>query len=224
MSTRNPSDFVLPPTEREETVAFLLSLRSRGIRDIAVLRAMEKVPRDLFAPRRFADLARADISLPLPCGQTMTSPAQIAVMLRSLGVEPQHRILEVGTGSGYVAAVLGHLGREVISVERMRTLAIAAVERIARLGLGHLMLEQADGLAVGTAFGHFDRILLNGSVDQVPPQLVDALSDGGRLVVARRGPDGVRMLRIARQGDATEEEIGEPLRLPPLVPGLAEAL
>ncbi|GGC69373.1 protein-L-isoaspartate O-methyltransferase [Chelatococcus reniformis] len=219
-----PGALDLPSSQREETAAFLLSLRSKGIRDIAVLRAMEKVPRDLFAPRRFADLARADIALPLPCGQTMTAPAQIAVMLRSLGVEPHHRVLEVGTGSGYVAAVLGHLGGEVISLERMRTLAIAAVERIATLGMGNLMLEQADGLAAGTAFGRFDRILLNGSVEQVPPQLIAALAEGGRLVVAQRGVVGVRMLCVMCHGAANEEQLGEPLRLPPLVPGLAEAL
>jgi protein-L-isoaspartate(D-aspartate) O-methyltransferase len=209
---------------REETVAFLLSLRSRGIRDIAILRAMEKVPRDLFAPRRFADLARADVSLPLPCGQTMTAPAQIAVMLRSLGVEPHHRILEIGTGSGYVAAVLAQLGRTVLSLERLRTLAIAAVERMTTLSVDNVTLEQADGLSVGTAFGRFDRILMNGTVETLPDRLIDALTDEGRLVTAMRSEAGVHLVRVTRVGEEIVEERGETLRLPPLVPGLAAAL
>ena len=95
---------------RQETAAFLLNLRSRGIRDVAILRAMELAPRDMFAPRRFADLARSDVALPLPCGQTMTSPMQLALMLRELAVSRQHRVLEIGAGSGYLTAVL-EIGR-----------------------------------------------------------------------------------------------------------------
>ena len=91
--------------------SFVLSLRAKGIRDTALLRAMELVPREVFAPRRFTDLARTDVALPLPCGQTMTGPATVAAMLLALGVQAGQRVLEVGTGSGYVTALLAGSGR-----------------------------------------------------------------------------------------------------------------
>ncbi|MBX3537834.1 MAG: protein-L-isoaspartate O-methyltransferase [Chelatococcus sp.] len=222
-----------PASGAEETVAFLLSLRARGIRDTTLLRAMEMVPRDLFAPRRFSDLARADVSLPLPCGQTMTAPATIATMLLSLGVERQHRVLEVGTGSGYVAAVLGHLGRVVVSTERFRTLALAATERIATLDLDNVAIMAADGLAIGEAgdsededLGPFDRILLNGTLDAPPPPSLTArLAPGGRLVGARTTDGRQQLLRMTRAADgALTEELGAAIRLPPLAHGVAKAL
>lgn len=213
------------PSEAEETVAFLMSLRAKGIGDTNVLRAMETVPRDRFAPRRFADLARADVSLPLPCGQTMTAPGTIAAMLVALGVEPNHRVLEIGTGSGYVTAVLARLARDVLSVERLRTLALAAGERLSALGLSNARIAVGDGLVMGRELGAFHRILVNGTVERLPPSLVSALAAGGSLVVAKR-VDGIpRLLRVTRTGDAAfAEESRESLRLPPLVAGVAKAL
>lgn len=212
-------------TGREETAAFLLNLRSRGVRDIGILRAMELASRDMFAPRRFADLARSDVALPLPCGQTMTSPMQLAVMLRELAVGPRDRVLEIGSGSGYLTAVLAHLGAEVVSLERMRTLAIAAASRIARLGLDHVTVDVGDGLAVDVAtWGRFDRIILNGSLTNAPSTLVDTLNDGGRLVGAMITPQGPRLVRVDRNADTFPEHVGGPLRLPPLQAGVARAL
>lgn len=220
-----PHDGAGPTTGAEETVAFLLSLRARGIRNTSVLRAMEMVPRDLFAPRRFADLARADVSLPLPCGQTMTAPTVIATMLVALAVEPQHRVLEVGTGSGYVAAVLGRLGREVVSVERFRTLALSASERVDALGLDRVRIMPGDGLAMDVRSGAFDRVLLNGTVPSVPANLTEALQPGGRLVYARV-IDGVSCLvRIDRDAEgACTEQVLSGVRLPPLAAGIARSL
>ncbi|MFC0283254.1 protein-L-isoaspartate O-methyltransferase [Camelimonas abortus] len=210
---------------REETAAFLLALRSRGVRDTAILRAMELAPREMFAPRGFADLARADVSLPLPCGQTMTSPVQLAVMLGELAVTRAHRVLEVGSGSGYLTAVLAHLAGEVVSLERLRTLGIAAASRIARLGLDNARVEIADGLAGDAGrWGRFDRIILNGALEHAPPALVAALNDGGRMVGAILTPPGPRLVCVERRGDAFPERLGGPLRLPPLQPGLAQAL
>lgn len=212
-------------SEAEEKVAFLLSLRAKGIRDTSVLRAMEMVPRDMFAPRRFADLARSDVSLPLPCGQTMTAPATIAAMLVALGVEPQHRVLEVGTGSGYVAAVLGRIAKDMLSVERFRTLALAATERVGALNMGHVRIATGDGLAIGRELGSFDRILLNGTVEAVPPGLIAALGKGGRLVAARIAEKRPRLVVVTRTDeDQPREELREILRLPPLVTGTAKAL
>jgi hypothetical protein len=123
-----------PASDGERTVAFLLSLRAQGVRDLTVLRAMERVSRERFAPSRFADLARQDVSVPLPCGQTMTAPHTVASLLTALEMQPSARVLEVGTGSGYVSTLLAAMGGEVVSLERYRTLALAAHERVAGTG------------------------------------------------------------------------------------------
>lgn len=235
-----------PARGAEETVAFLLGLRERGIRDTALLRAMELAPRDLFAPRRFSDLARADISLPLSCGQTMTAPSIIARMLVALQVEPGHRVFEVGAGSGYVSAVLARLAGEVISTERYRTLALAAAERLATLGLDNVLVLPADGLTGEAATGRpFDRILLNGTVDgEFPPALLHALGAEGVLVGARMIDGEPRLVRVTRREPEEGAEAGEPshgdsdppaggtlrhedlgaIRLPPLAKGVARVL
>src|SRR4051812_10872315 len=114
-----------------EAAAFILALRPRGVRNTAVLGAMERARRELFAPRRFADLARTDVALPLPCGQTMTAPSVVAAMLSALAPEGG-RALEIGTGSGWVTAVLARSGCRVCTVERYATLAESAAGRFAR--------------------------------------------------------------------------------------------
>lgn len=228
-----------PAKAAEETVAFLLSLRERGISDTALLRAMELAPRDLFAPRRFSDLARADISLPLPCGQTMTAPGVIARMLLALKVMPGQRVFEVGAGSGYVSAVLARLAGEVISTERYRTLALAAAERLATLDLHNVLVLPADGLAAEAVVGRrFERILLNGAIEAAfPPALLAALAPDGVLVGARVIDGEPRLVRVTRraaeadesgaEGEAEEtfrhEDLGA-IRLPPLAHGVAKVL
>src|SRR5918995_16366 len=160
--------------------SFILSLRAKGIRDTALLRAMELVPRDVFAPRRFTDLARTDVALPLPCGQTMTGPATVAAMLLVLGVQPGQRVLEVGTGSGYVTALLARLGADVTSVERFNTLAAAAAQHLDIVEASKVRLEVGDGLATRVR-DRFDRVLLNGACLEVPEALTPLLGPGGRL-------------------------------------------
>src|SRR5262245_17222137 len=113
---------------------FLLGLRRRGIGDAAVLRAMDEVPRERFVEPDFTDTAYADQALPIACGQTISQPYVVAYMTEQLEVRPEHRVLEVGTGSGYQAAVLARLAKEVITVERYRTLADTARQRLATLG------------------------------------------------------------------------------------------
>lgn len=219
----------------EQTVAFLLALRAQGVRDTAVLRAMERVPRARFAPGRFADLARTDVSVPLPCGQTMTAPMTVAGMLTALQVKPDARVLEVGTGSGYVTALLAEMGADVVSLERYRTLALAANERLAGLKLQRTDLRQpdlrqpdlrhGDGLAPGRLLGKFDRILVNGVVANLPEMLLARLAPGGRLVGALR-VDGLarRVIATADEAGMIDNSLGGPVRLPPLVPGIAHSL
>jgi protein-L-isoaspartate(D-aspartate) O-methyltransferase len=218
------------PEERAEAAAvgaasFVLALRSRGIGDVRILRAMELVPREVFAPRRFADLARTDVSLPLPCGQTMTAPGTVASLLVLLAVREGHRILEIGTGSGYVTALLAQLGAEVVSVERFGTLTQAASEHLRVAGApARIRLETGDGLAQRPR-ERFDRILLNGSVPAVPEPVLNLLGPGGRLVGALATEGGTRVVRADRDGEgALRQELLAPVRLAALIPGVARSL
>src|ERR1700676_298330 len=113
---------------------FMLTLRQRGIGDAAVLRAMDEVPREYFVEGKFLDAAYADRAMPIACGQTISQPYVVAYMTEQLALRPHHRVLEIGTGSGYQAAVLSRLAREVVSIERYRTLANVARERLKTLG------------------------------------------------------------------------------------------
>lgn len=208
-----------------ETAAFLMDLRARGVRDLAVLRAMEGVPRTLFAPARCADLARADVSLPIPCGQTMLAPSHVALLLAALAPKPGQRVLEIGTGSGYVTALLARLAGEVVSLERYRGLAIAAAERLGALALTHVAVMHRDGLADLADLGAFDRILLTGSVASLPPGLLTALGPEGILVAAVRMEEGGCLVSVRRsETGAFQETRGAALRLPPLAEGLGGVL
>ncbi|MEN5084806.1 methyltransferase domain-containing protein [Bosea sp. TWI1241] len=211
--------------ESERTVAFLLSLRARGVRDLALLRAMERVSREHFAPSRFADLARQDVSVPLACGQTMTAPHTVAALLAALDMQPGVRVLEVGSGSGYVSALLSAMGGQVVSLERYRTLALAAHERLAGSGFGKAVeLRHADGFQPDRTLGRFDRILVNGVVPAIPDALLARLGQGGRLVGALRVEGMTRRVVVTLGENGVDHALGPAIRLPPLAPGLARAL
>jgi protein-L-isoaspartate(D-aspartate) O-methyltransferase len=212
--------------DRIEAAAFVMSLRARGLRDAAVLGVMERVPRELFAPRRFADLARSDIALPLACGQTMTAPGTVATMLVALAPRPGQRVLEIGTGSGYVSALLARLGCRVHTIERYASLAQAAVARFGIAGLTDgITAEVGDGLAPALPEGSFDRILVNGSVSLPCATLTALIGPRGRLVGATVVEGAPRLLRLERAEDGhIEEHLGGPLRLSRLVPGRAASL
>ncbi|WP_245411038.1 protein-L-isoaspartate O-methyltransferase family protein [Microvirga flavescens] len=211
--------------EAVEVGSFILSLRARGIRDTALLRAMELIPRDVFAPRRFADLSRSDVALPLPCGQTMTSPGAVASMVTALGVQEGQRVLEIGTGTGYVTALLARMGAEVHSVERFNTLAESAIQHLKIVELANCArLEIGDGLAQRVR-ERFDRILLNGAVLSIPSTVTSLLGPGGRLVGAVTIEGFPRLVRIDRLEDGQlRQELGAGLRLSPLVTGVAATL
>ena len=211
LSSRSPE----APRAAVEAASFILGLRARGVRDTAVLGAMERVPRELFAPRRFADLARTDIALPLPCGQTMTAPSVVAAMLVALGAEPGHRVLEIGTGSGYATALLARLGCRVVTVERYAPLAEEARARLAVAGtVGSVALETGDGLAPAPSGARFDRILVNGTAPALPPAVTSLLAAGGRLVGAITVDKLPRLLRVERSHQGSlSHEVGAVLRL-----------
>lgn len=209
--------------EATGNAAFVLLLRERGVRDTAVLRAMERVPRERFAPPACRSHARRDIALPLACGQTMTAPTVVAAMLGALDLRPGVRVLEIGTGTGYVTALLVRLGAaHVRSLERYEGLARAARAQLGR-DLDDATVETADGLAPEVVRGSaFDRILVNGSLEALPPHLPTALKPGGRLVAGLWTGRGSRLLTLVRDGAAAFARTeGPALRLGPLTPGRA---
>jgi protein-L-isoaspartate(D-aspartate) O-methyltransferase len=204
---------------------FLLTLRRRGIADQAVLRAMDEVPRERFVSREMAGNAYADHAMPIDCGQTISQPYVVAYMTEQLGVLPHHRVLEVGTGSGYQAAVLSRLAREVLSIERYRTLAEQARGRLRDLGYDNVEVIVGDGLAGVPDRAPFDRILVTAAAEDVPQTLVDQLGEGGVMVLPvgpHNGPQYiVKLTRTA--ADLTRESlIG--VRFVPLLPGQAREL
>src|SRR5499427_7170046 len=158
---------------------FLLTLRRRGIADKAVLRAMDEVPRERFVDPNFMHSAYADQALPIECGQTISQPYVVAYMTAQLAVRPEHRVLEIGTGSGYQAAVLSRLAREVVSIERYRTLADSARERLASLGFTNVEVVSGDGLAGVPDSAPYDRIIVTAAAEHIPQALLDQLAEGG---------------------------------------------
>ena len=214
-----------PGDDKVGRMQFLLALRRRGISDAAVLRAMDEVPREHFVEGAFVDGAYADQALPIACGQTISQPYVVAYMTEQLNVHGDHRVLEVGTGSGYQAAVLSRLAREVISVERYRTLADAARNRLASLGYDNVEVLLADGLAGVTERAPYDRIIVTAAAETIPDALVEELADGGVMVLPlgpHAGPQQLVKLSKGEQGIKQEDLIG--VRFVPLLPGKAREL
>src|SRR5262245_31359556 len=204
---------------------FLLGLRRRGIGDAAVLRAMDEVPRERFVEPNFTDTAYADQALPIACGQTISQPFVVAYMTERLELKPEHRVLEVGTGSGYQAAVLARLAKEVITVERYRTLAESARGRLADLGLGNVKVVVGDGLTGVPEHVPYDRIIVTAAAERIPQPLVDQLADGGVMVLPL-GPhsDAQRLVKLRKSGEELAREELIWVRFVPLLPGRAREL
>ncbi|ARN79726.1 protein-L-isoaspartate O-methyltransferase family protein [Methylocystis bryophila] len=210
--------------EVEQRAALLLQLRRAGVRNVAIMRAIERAPRLLFAPHRFRDLADRDMALPIDCGQSMPSAADLGRRIEALRVTPEHRVLEVGSGSGYAAAVLAQLAREVISLERYASLAAEASARLASAGVMNARVIHADGLEPPAELGAFERIILHVATRDTPAGLVERLALGGVLVFARVGQGQTRSIRLERTGEGVRETDLGPCRLPLAAAGLAARL
>ena len=218
------SDKTLPTAEAR--MEFLLGLRQRGIRDTRVLRALELVPRERFVGEEQIALAFADQALPIDCGQTISQPYVVAAMSEALAMKPEHKVLEIGTGSGYQAAILAHLGKSVVSIERYRTLAEEARARLASLGLANVTVLIGDGAEGAPDYGPFDRIVVTAATPEIPHPLQEQLKPGG-ILLAPLGPrDGVQMLtrfEKTTDGRLIAEELMA-VRFVPLVAGKAASL
>ncbi len=215
-------------TEAEERAQFTLAMRARGINDLDLLRALERAPRALFMPPRFADIAGRDIALPIGCGQTSPPPSVVAAMIAALDLGRSHRVCEIGTGTGYCAALLAQLAKDVISLERFQTLAVEAAARIKAFGLANVAVRWEDGFDFRRSGARFDRVIVHGLIEPPADAFRDLVAPGGVMVAAVAGPERgeQRIVRLAGnpQGVIEAADLGPARGLRPLERGLARAL
>ena len=200
-------------------------LRRRGIRDQSVLNAMAAVPRELFVPERYRKRAYADSALPIGHGQTISQPWIVAAICEALALEGSERVLEVGTGSGYSTAVLAMVAAEVITIERIEELAIAACQLLAELGITNVEVVVADGSAGFPDRAPYEAIAVHATAPSPPSTLIRQLAPGGRLVIPIAS-DGADMLTVFRRlegkldpmtGEGLQRTVIGPCRFVPLV-------
>jgi protein-L-isoaspartate(D-aspartate) O-methyltransferase len=204
----------------QDQIGLIMQLRRRGIRDANVLRAMERVPRELFVDEAFIDHAYQDIALPIECGQTISQPFVVAFMTEKLELSPLHKVLEVGTGSGYQAAVLSYLCRRVYTVERWRELQKAAEQRMAKLKIGNVTTIIGDGWLGWPPQAPFDRIIVTAAALDAPAALLDQLKEGGRMIIPLgETRDSQSLVQIDKTPEVLVETALLPVRFVPLVHG-----
>jgi len=193
-------------------------IEARGVQDARVLEAMRSVPRHEFVPPEHRDRAYADSPLPIAEGQTISQPYVVAAMTEALGLQGGERVLEIGTGSGYQAAVLAELVPEVWSIELLEPLARAAQARLARLGIRNVHVRSGDGYLGWPELAPFDAIIVTAAPEEVPPALVEQLAVSGRMVLPVGPSGGQELLRIVREEDGLRRESLFPVRFVPMVP------
>jgi protein-L-isoaspartate(D-aspartate) O-methyltransferase len=213
------------PQNPPQKMMFQLNLRRRGISDQAVLRTMEDVPRDMFVEPADRGDAYRDMALGIACGQTISQPFVVAYMTEQLGLQKSHRVLEIGTGSGYQAAVLSRLCGHVLTVERYRTLADDARTRLERLGYHNIEVMLGDGFDVPAGAGDFDRIIVTAAMEQIPDVLAERLAPDGILIAPVGPAHGVQTLvRLTRTATGFERKPLVDVRFVPALPGVAREL
>jgi protein-L-isoaspartate(D-aspartate) O-methyltransferase len=208
-----------------EKMRFQLNLRRRGISDQTVLRAMEEIPRDIFVAAADRADAYRDSALAIACGQTISQPFVVAYMTEQLQPQKHHRVLEIGTGSGYQAAILSRLCREVVTIERYRTLADSARLRLEKLGCENVEVMLGDGFDIPAGAGSFDRIMVTAAMEEIPEALTQRLEPGG-VLIAPVGPHQgtqtlVRMIRT--EGGMVRKDLVD-VRFVPALRGIAREL
>jgi len=211
--------------EPPEKMMFQLTLRRRGISDQTVLRAMEEVPREVFVASGDRSHAYRDSALGIPCGQTISQPFVVAYMTEQLQLQKGHKVLEIGTGSGYQAAVLSRLCAHVLTIERYRTLADTARDRLEALGYFNIEVMLGDGYDIPVGAGDFDRIIVTAAMEQIPEKLQERLLPRG-ILIAPVGPHhGTQTLvRVTRTDSGFERKELVDVRFVPALPGIAREL
>jgi protein-L-isoaspartate(D-aspartate) O-methyltransferase len=208
-----------------EKMMFQLTLRRRGISDQAVLRAMEEIPREMFVEAADRADAYRDSALGIACGQTISQPFVVAYMTEQLRLQKQHRVLEIGTGSGYQAAILSHLCTQVLTIERYRTLADSARARLAKLGCDNVEVMLGDGFDLPPSGGNFDRIIVTAAMEEIPESLTERLEPGGILIAPVGSHQGIQTLvRLTRTDAGFERKELVDVRFVPALRGIAREL
>ena len=209
-----------PAAERK--MRFLFSLRSRGITDTRVLTAMERIDRGHFVRGLFAERAYEDMPLPISCGQTISQPSVVGLMTQALNLQPRDTVLEIGTGSGYQAAILSLLCRRVYTVDRHRRLVREAQEIFRELGLVNIVAMTADGSFGLPDQAPFDRIIVTAAAEDPPGPLLAQLKIGGIMVVPVGQSDTVQhLIKVTRLESGFDYEELRPVRFVPLVEGVS---
>ena len=215
-------------SEAEERAQFTLAMRARGINDLDLLRALERAPRALFMPQRFADISGRDIALPIGCGQTSPPPSVVAAMIGALDLKPSHRVCELGTGTGYCTALLAQLASSIVSLERFETLALEASARMKAFGFANVAIRWEDGFDFHRAGERFDRVIVHAQIEPPGEAFRGLVAPGGILVAAIAGPERgeQRIVRLVGGPDGAFEaaDLGPARALRPLERGLARAL
>lgn len=212
----------VPGPSLEDKAALILELMQQGIRDNRVLEALERIPREKFVPDTFRPQAWANTALPIASGQTISQPFVVAFMTMSLQVGPRQKVLEIGTGSGYQAAILALLARRVCTVERHRSLRIEAEGKFQSLGLANIVTRLGDGMKGWPELAPFERIMVTAAAETMPETLIEQLSPDGGIMVLPLGAQHYDqdLVRVTRQGDSYSTESLLPVRFVPLLPGL----
>jgi len=209
--------------EATRKMQFLFQLRQKGVTDTRVLQAMERVDRGLFVKGHFADRAYEDMPLPISCGQTISQPSVVGLMSQALEVQPRDTVLEIGTGSGYQAAVLSQLARRVYTIDRHRDLTRAAELLFTRGGFSNITVLTGDGSFGLPDQAPFDRILVTAAAEDPPGPLLAQLKVGGVMVVPVGQSDAVQSLvRVRRTETGYDYDQLLPVRFVPLVEGMPE--
>ena len=216
---------MVPDFAQTERMMFQLSLRRRGISDQSVLKAMDDVPRDRFVTPADHHQAWRDTALGIACGQTISQPFVVAYMTEQLQLRPTDRVLEIGTGSGYQAAILSRLVKSVLSIERFSMLADAARALLEKLGCHNVEVMVGDGYALPDNLATFDRIIVTAAMPEIPSSLLTLLSDGG-ILIAPIGPASAaqKLVRIVRSGETNTRKDLLDVRFVPALPGVAREL
>ncbi|HEX3943407.1 MAG TPA: protein-L-isoaspartate(D-aspartate) O-methyltransferase, partial [Rhizomicrobium sp.] len=206
-------------------ISLIMALRGQGITDQRVLSAIERTPRELFVDRPFETSAYDNTALPIACGQTISQPYIVALSTQELEVQPNHRVLEIGTGSGYQAAVLAHLCRMVYTVERHKPLLLEAQARLRELKLHNVVTRHGDGFQGWPEQAPFDRVLLTAAIPELPDSLINQLKPGGILVApvgqaVSAETNCQQLVKIIRTDEGTSTQTLIPVVFVPMVPGL----
>ncbi|MDD9920790.1 MAG: protein-L-isoaspartate(D-aspartate) O-methyltransferase [Boseongicola sp.] len=207
----------------ERQMQFLFALRQRGVTDKRVLEAMEKVDRGAFVKGTFSERAYEDMPLPIACGQTISQPSVVGLMTQALDVQPRDKVLEIGTGSGYQAAVLSHLARRVYTLDRHKRLVTEAQKVFDDLGLTNITTLPADGSRGYPEQAPFDRILVTAAAEDPPGPLLAELKMGGIMVVPVGQSDAVQhLIKVTRTETGYDYEELRPVRFVPLIEGMGQ--